>query len=364
MVGKFVKAIVWALVLTLVSTSVVYAEDDLDLERIQCVGEIQGVNPDSNSFILLTRTGENFEFIVTEHTNFRSRIGAMGSIDVLSIGMKTLVTGTKDSEGNLIASLVVAGQASEMPELLRASGTIVSINPDEGSFQLEMINSEIQEFTVGYRTRYISRDGSINGLVDIAPGMSANVVAVIRGERSPLALRITVGGYPEQRERFKVIGDITNVIPGQETFELEDRNGNMVTFIVNERTRFRSRDGSIEDIHDLKKGMRALVVGLRDGDGPLVALGVAAGYPEDLRVLSGSNFRALGKIISLDNQSFTIESRNRGDLTFLVDDTTIYKSRDGSLDEFNDLQVGMISAVVAEKFVDGGLKAIMIATGP
>jgi hypothetical protein len=71
----------------------------------------------------------------------------------------------------------------------------------------------------------------------------------------------------------------------------------------------------------------------------------------------------LGRISSIDDQSFTIESRNQGSLTFTVNSSTIYKSRNGSVDDFEDLQVGMITAVIAEKTWDGTYNAIIVGAG-
>jgi hypothetical protein len=363
MVGKFGKAIVLVLTLALLTTGVVYAQDETNHERNNHIGEVRSVNPEADSFVLHCRNGEDLEFFVTDRTNFRSRNGAIGGLEDLSVGMNALVSAIQDREGHLIALLVAAVEAGDLPELQRVRGIFSSINMEEGSFQLKMEDGEVQEFDVGYRTRYRSRDGSIHGLSDIEPGMLGSVVAILREEQAPLALWVGVGGFAEQRERFTVIGEIINVVPGQGTFELESRNGDILLFSVIERTKFRSRDGSMDDIHDLKKGMHALVVGLRNGEDGQIALGIAAGYPDDVRALSEWDVRALGRISSINDQSFTIESRNQGSLTFFVNSSTIYKSRNGSVGDFEDLQVGMIAAVIAEEMGDGTYNAIIVGAG-
>jgi hypothetical protein len=363
MVGKLGKAIVLVLTLALLTTGVASAQDETNHERNNHIGEIRSVNPEADSFVLHCRNGEDLEFFVTERTNFQSRNGVIGSLEDLSVGMKALVSAVQDREGRLIALFVAAGEVGDLPELQRFRGIFSSVNTEEGSFQLEMEDGEVQEFDVGNRTRYRSRDGSIHGLSDIEPGMLGSVVAILREEQAPLALWVGVSGSIKQRERFTVVGEIINVVPGQGTFELESRNGDTLLFSVIERTKFRSRDGSIDDIHGLKKGMHALVVGLRNGEEGQIALGVAAGYPDDVRPLSEWDVRALGRISSIDDQSFTIESRNQGSLTFTVNSSTIYKSRNGSIDDFEDLQVGMITAVIAEKTWDGTYNAIIVGAG-
>jgi hypothetical protein len=363
MVGKMGKAIVLVLTLAFVTTGVVYAQDETKHERNKHIGEIRSVNLEADSFVLRSRNGEDLEFFVTEHTNFRSRNGAIGGIEDLSVGMKAFISAVQEREGHLIALLVVTSEVDDLPDLQRYTGMFSSINTEEGSFQLEMEDGEVQEFNVGFRTRFRSRDGSIHGLSDIEPGMWGSVVAILREEQAPLALWVGVAVSAEQRERFTVVGEIINVVPGQGTFELESRNGDILLFSVIERTKFRSRDGSIGDIHDLRKGMHALVVGLRNGEDGHIALGVAAGYPDDVSAMSEWDLRGLGRINSIDDQSFTIESRNQGSLTFTVNISTIYKSRNGSVDDFEDLQVGMIAVVIAKEMEDGTYDAIIVGVG-
>ena len=47
-------------------------------------------------------------------------------------------------------------------------------------------------------------------------------------------------------------------------------------------------------------------------------------------------------------------------LTFTVDGSTTYKSRDGSIESFEDLQLGMIAAVGGKELGNGDLKAIVV----
>ena len=158
---------------------------------------------------------------------------------------------------------------------------------------------------------------------------------------------------------MKVTGEITNVIPGQQTFMLTTREGREYTFLVSDRTRFRSRDGSIEDIHDLKQGMLAIVVAVEQQDGSLLALVVGAGYPPE----QPDTVQAAGRIVDLGNRSFTLLTRNGERMTFTVDGSTVYRSRDGSIQSFDDLRVGMVAATRAKVLGNGQLKSIWVAAG-
>jgi len=363
MVGKFRKSLLLVLVLLLVTTGVVYAEEDAPQEMVRFLGEITNVNLETSSFSLHSQAGDDLRFNTTERTKFRSRDGSIHSLEDLSPGMKALVLAFRDNDGNLVALMIAAGAVGDFEDIHRYNGTISNVDVEQRSFSLEMEEGRIQRFVVGDRTRYRSRDGSISDLADLEPGMVAYVIAIERDSQAPMVLIVAAGQPAEKPERFRVIGQITNVVPGQETFELEANNGDILTFTVIDRTSFRSRDGSINSIHDLKRGMHVLVIGVRNTEGSSIALVVAAADLDDKQGLSKLDVRALGKITSLGDRSFTIETQGQGYLNFSIDGSTIYKSRDGSINSFEDLEVGMIAVVGGKELGNGELKAIIVGAG-
>jgi hypothetical protein len=80
----------------------------------------------------------------------------------------------------------------------------------------------------------------------------------------------------------RAAGELTAVHPGSSTFELHTRQGEDLQLVVTEDTRFRSRDGSIQSIGDMRRGMVAAVAAVRGGDGALEARFVAVGERDDL----------------------------------------------------------------------------------
>jgi hypothetical protein len=171
---------------------------------------------------------------------------------------------------------------------------------------------------------------------------------------------MVVAGYKEDIPDNLVgyRGEITGVVPGQSTFTLETRAGEALTFQTNDRTRFRSRDGSVEDIHGLKKGMVAIVGALEQNDGTLLAIFVGVGYPEDERPIV--DVWSIGRIVALEERSFTIVTRGGESEEFLVDGSTVYRSRDGSISDFDDLEEGMIVLVGAKELGGGQLKVVWV----
>jgi hypothetical protein len=130
------------------------------------------------------------------------------------------------------------------------------------------------------------------------------------------------------------------------------REGEEFELSTNERTKFHSRDGSVQDIHDLKTGMFAMVGAVRQDDGQLLALVVGVGNPEDRPKL---DVTALGTVVDKGGNSFTIEKRNGEQISFSVGDETHYKGIGG----FGDLQAGMMAAVGAKESSDG-LQAVFV----
>ena len=357
MVGKFFRIGLSVIVLSLATVGAAFAEEDIRPPTMRALGEITSVNASTNSFTLHARSGEDLQFKVNPQTKFRSPNGSIQGIEDLQAGMHALVVAI-DSEGKqLLALMVAAGNPEDRPNVIRAAGVIESVNLGESMFALKTKDGDLLQFVVNDLTQFKSRDHSINSLEDLEAGMGAIVGAVAQEEGLPLALIVGAGKTQADRERIKVMGEITNVVPGQGTFDLTTRDGRELTFNVVDKTIFRSRDGSIEDIHDLKAGMHAIVGGIKGEDGNLIALFIAAGNPEDAPRL---DVKAAGQITSLGDRSFTIQTRNQGNLTFSVDGSTIFKSRNGEVTGFDDLQIGMLVGVGAKELGGGQLKAIFV----
>lgn len=169
-----------------------------------------------------------------------------------------------------------------------------------------------------------------------------------------LSLAVPIGAFaqeeqPADRPRLaRYAGEISGVVPGQGTFTLTTRAGLELEFATNDRTRFRSRDGSVEDIHDLKKGMLAMVGALHTPDGSLLALIVAVGTPQDRPEL---DLRAVGEVVAVSTVGFTLQKRDGEQLSFSVNQDTKFKG----IGDFEQLQVGMVAAVGAVESDDGWL---------
>ncbi len=139
--------------------------------------------------------------------------------------------------------------------------------------------------------------------------------------------------------QVRVLGEITAIHLEENTFAFTTRQGENLRFLVIERTKFRSRDGSINDLGDLEAGMMALVVGIRHPENVLVALMVAAGKPDDLP----ETFRLKGRVDDVDllSSTFSVLAASGESQRFKVIDRSLFRSRVGSVKGLQDLVIGM-----------------------
>lgn len=161
---------------------------------------------------------------------------------------------------------------------------------------------------------------------------------------------------PERPEgRMRAAGEITGVVPGQGTFTILTRNGDEIEFQINENTKFRSPNGSVEGIHDLKKGMKAFVAAAKQDDGTLIALMVAAGNMEDRPNRPELDVKVGGEVTAVGASSLTIQTRKGESISFSVNDSTHFKG----ISALDELEVGMKAAVGANE-TDDGLLALFV----
>jgi hypothetical protein len=317
-------------------------------EIVRMRGEIQHVNLQQQTFGLKTGEGRVITFYVTESTRFRSVDGSIQGLEDLEKGMVAIVGAYEDAQGDYQALVVAVG---EPEEFMRVGGEITAVAPADQGFSLETRDGRRLDFLVGERTRLRSPDGLVQGLEDLEPGMLARVAYVQDAEGGLHALLVTVAS---KSDFVRLAGEIIQVIPGQETFSLRAASGDAYEFCVSARTRYRNADGSVQDIHDLKKDMLAAVTAVEQEDGTLLALLVV------VRDKPQVDLRVRGLISAIGSRSFTMRTAEGRQFTFNVDGATVFRSPDGSVGSLEDLQVGMGAVVLAKQLGDGQLKALVV----
>lgn len=245
---------------------VVILPDDFDpsqLQGMRLLGEVDKINPGQNTFEILTRNGDSVSFQVDERTQF---IGDLNSFDDLEKGLRVAVLAGEQEDGTFLAKIVGAGDG-DRPRLEKTGGKITQIG--DSSLTILTRQGEEKSFTVSEATRFANRQGEINGLGDLAIDMV--VLVVSRPGEAEAAAVLVADDAILQLDRVR--GTVQSAGGSHLTITAGDRK---IDFTVDENTRIRGR--GIEDLNDLKNGMKVLVLYV-ENDGSLLAKGIIAADP-------------------------------------------------------------------------------------
>lgn len=255
---------------------------------------------------------------------------------------------------SVLAALVIAVSVSgtafaeeeNPPGLVKARGEVISVNTAAGKFRLETQDGTVMTFFVDESTRF---RGELESLEDLQVGWRAGVSAR-EGEGSNLLAVLVIAGAPP--ELVKVRGEVTEVDPIAGKFRIKNPDGNIITFFVDENTRY---GGQISGLEDLQVGWKAGVAAIETEDGKLMTKALIAGEAPEL-------IKAKGVVTAVDPGAgkFEIETSDGRSLRFFVDDKTRYQGQLSSLDE---MQIGWQAGVAAKADEDGKLWAVMVIAG-
>lgn len=228
-------------------------------------GLVTDVNTSAGKFTIEKPDGEKMTFFVDENTRYG---GQIQSLEDLQEGWYAGVVSREDNPGKLLAVGVVAGKA---PNLLKAQGTVTSVDPGMGKFEIESNDGRTLIFFVDENTRY---QGQLTSLDEMQVGWKAGVAAK-EGEDGKLTAVMVIAGTRPELVRAK--GIIKTVNSGAGKFKLEKSDGTVLTIYVDENTHYR---GQVESFADLENDMRAGIAAIEQEDGELLARLVIAGKPK------------------------------------------------------------------------------------
>ncbi len=266
----------------------------------------------------------------------------------------------------LIIALAPASAVFAQGQGIRTMGEVTWVDTGNSAFGLSAGGNEYTIY-VDANTQFMSTDGSVNGLADLQVGMMVFVMAFDQGDGTLLATNVGYNGSGgpgapggpgspggpggpggEIPTVIKASGQITSVDVAGGSFGLLANTGEEYTFITNEETVFHSLEGSLTGVDGLSVGMSAVVVATEE-DGTYLARHVAASELNgaDPEELINAEMRMIGAIIEIGTGSFKIQNMAGEQFVIQVNDATIFKSRDGSVNSFADLEVGMLVIVGA-----------------
>jgi len=275
-------------------------------------------------------------------------VAKLGKAGLLVVVLLAVVSGTVFAEG-------------EGPGLGRGLGQVTALA--EASFTVVTRSGQSRTLQVDGATTFEDRSGEPRAFSDVEIGDWLAGTFERRGPETLVARRVTILGPEIRRPELRAAGEITAVDASGSAFDLHTRKGEDLRIQVTAETRFRGREGSIGSIDDLEPGMVAAVTADRADGGALQALAVVAGWREDLPGGGDVDLRVAGRIVSVEGDSLTILTLAGAEKTFSVDGSTVFRSRDGSVDGIEDLQPGQRAIIAARQVAEGEWMAVWVGVG-
>jgi len=232
----------------------------------------------------------------------------------------------------------------DRPELIKARGEVIAVDPVAGKFRVE--NSEGDVFTF-----FVNEDTSFRGLdslTEMQVGWKAGVAA--REEGGQFWAVLVIAGEPLDLHQTR--GKVVEVNTSAGKFAIQTASGEELRFFVDERTRY---GGQISGLEELQEGMGAGVVYKEHSEGKWIAVGLVAGYAPEL-------VKVRGEVTAVDPElgKFEILTAGGERMRFFVDESTRYQ---GQLSSFDEMQVGWKAAVAAKEGEDDQLTAVLVIAG-
>ncbi|MDI6694332.1 MAG: DUF5666 domain-containing protein [Anaerolineales bacterium] len=167
------------------------------------------------------------------------------------------------------------------------------------------------------------------------------------------------GGSPlaELRRGRGVLGQVTAVADSQ--FTLQTRQGETRDFLVDENTRFRSREDADLSLEDLQVG-RWVEVFAAPAPNETPAARLVIVLPEDFDPSKMKGLRGLVEAVDLTGSLFKLKDRQGEISSVAVDEQTKFR---GQAEEFSELEAGMAVFAVVEVQDNGELLAKAVRAG-
>ncbi|MEJ2758049.1 MAG: DUF5666 domain-containing protein [Anaerolineales bacterium] len=248
----------------MVARLVVILPEDFDpanLKGVRAIGEVTQVNNGQGTFEILSRAGETVAFGVDENTRYG---GLFSGFEDLEKGLNVVVLAWEQEDGTLLAKLVGARNLEDI-RFDKTGGKITAI----GSSSLTILSRQQEErtFIVTDETRFFSRDNMAQSLDDLQVGLPVIIMIEKDGSPDEAAGVVVLDEAILNLERVR--GEVQSAGGSHLTLSVD---GETFNFTVDENTRIRGR--GIEDLNDLKNGMKAGVLYLEQEDGTLLAKGI------------------------------------------------------------------------------------------
>jgi len=349
---KISVALVLVVLMSLLVSSIAYAAPT-DAEKLMQApfggirfkfGEV--IELVADKFTIETRDGGNYTYLVDENTRFRIKDVDGPTFASLEVGQWVIVM-ARSIEGDLVARVVGVTPEGFNPSKwfgVQARGEVLNVDVDAGTVAITKPSGEEIVYSVGDRTRFL---GQASSLDELGVGW---VIGVAGGELEDGTFMATIIAAAEQPRRVRHIGTINSLDEDSGTLSILTRNGEDKTFSIDEDTKFRSKENAIEKFSDLQLDMAAVVIAVLQEDGSYLIKHIGAADKADLPNYA---VKAGGKVVEINTDTFTIETRDGAEITFTVSDETNFRGRGIDVQSLEDVVVGQ-NVLVGGDVVDDG----------
>ena len=256
-----------------------------------------------------------------------------------------------------IATTHPASPPHRPPHLI---GKITAI--DDHSLTVESLQGRTATIQTDEHSRFRLANGDAATFDDLKIGQWVTGRFFPTGERGVFLARVVII-LPDDfdparwKDTAHYAGKITAV--NADSLTLQTRDGQTLTFQITAQTRFRSRNGTVQNPDDIQPGTRARVIA-RQGESGSVALLVGVGAPR--RGLPPGISRFAGEITAASDDTLTLQTRDGQTLTFQITAQTCFRSRDFTAQSLADIRPGMHAMVIARE-EENGLVALVVRVG-
>jgi hypothetical protein len=322
------------------------------------IGQIVDVN--QMNMKIQTVQEKELAISITEETTIRDQEGNQLSTSDLTKGKWVRVIFGKANQDELVAkAIILLPDDFDPSNYERIHGLVTKVNLSSQTVFLKA--KEKDEVSVGFdeNTRYF---GAADNFSEIEEGMIAGIIAEKTSDENYLAKVIRLR-FPT----IRIIGKVTDVEANGNTFKLVTRRGEKeLNVTVDENTRFKSRDGSLQGIEDLNPDTFAVVIAKRsdlkdEENSQLTALAVLAGTGEQL-----PNFevKIRGKVVEKAGDKITLENPKGEQFIVVVNTDTKFKSRGDAVQNLEQIEIGMQILIGGKKLDSGDVQAELIVVLP
>jgi len=228
---------------------------------------------------------------------------------------------------------------------VKARGEVIAVDLAAGNFQIEKNDGTALTFFVNEDTHF----RGLESLDELQVGWKTGVTARENQDGKLWAVLVIAG---DPADLIRVRGKITNVNNPAGKFSLEKQDGTIMTFFVDENTRY---GGQIQELEDLQVGWGAAVVAKEANPGKLVAVGLVAGDAPEL-----ANAKGAVTSVNASAGKFEIETSDGRTIQYFVDEKTRYQ---GQLSGLEEMKAGWQAAVAAKEGENGKLTAVLVIAG-